>query len=57
MSQQPEPTQPPTRHYQLRFLPGVREAVQQYAAEQDRSLNWAINDLLKQAVGLKAAKQ
>lgn len=53
MNQQLELTQPPVRHYQLRFLPGVREAVQQHAAEQDRSLNWAINDLLRKAIAAK----
>jgi len=33
--------------------PDVRRGVKKKAIETERSLNWTINDLLKQALGLK----
>lgn len=41
--------------FPIRFHPGVKEAADKRRREQDRSLNWVINDLLKEALGLKAA--
>ncbi|WP_414606481.1 Arc family DNA-binding protein [Stenotrophomonas pavanii] len=42
-----------TNPFGLRMEPAVRESVQAKADELERSLNWTINRLLKQALGLK----
>lgn len=42
-----------TNPFGLRMDPEVRLAVETQASETERSLNWTINDLLKQALGLK----
>ncbi|WP_164136045.1 MULTISPECIES: Arc family DNA-binding protein [Stenotrophomonas] len=42
-----------TNPFGLRMDPGVRERAQAKAHELERSLNWTINHLLKQALGLK----
>lgn len=42
-----------TNPFGLRMDPDVRSGVEKKAIETERSLNWTINDLLKQALGLK----
>jgi hypothetical protein len=42
-----------TNPFGLRMDKEVRQAVEVKATELDRSLNWTINHLLKQALGLK----
>ncbi len=42
-----------TNPFGLRMDPAVRKHAQAKAGEWDRSLNWTINQLLKQALGLK----
>ncbi|MEN5284785.1 Arc family DNA-binding protein [Stenotrophomonas lactitubi] len=42
-----------TNPFGLRMDPEVRRGVEKKAFEEERSLNWTINDLLKQALGLK----
>lgn len=42
-----------TNPFGLRMDSEVRQGVQKKADELERSLNWTINHLLKQALGLK----
>jgi len=42
-----------TNPFGLRMDPQVRQGVEKKAGVLERSLNWTINDLLKQALGLK----
>lgn len=42
-----------TNPFGLRMDPELRLAVEKQATDTERSLNWTINDLLKQALGLK----
>ncbi|MEB1529873.1 hypothetical protein [Xanthomonas sp. WHRI 7945] len=42
-----------TNPFGLRMDPAVRKSAQAKAAELERSLNWTINHMLKQALGLK----
>ncbi|MDY4297543.1 MULTISPECIES: hypothetical protein [unclassified Xanthomonas] len=42
-----------TNPFGLRMAPDLRRAAQAKADELERSLNWTINHLLKQALGLK----
>jgi predicted HicB family RNase H-like nuclease len=43
----------PRTTYPLRLDPEVRARVEKEAARQDRSLQWVLDNLLKQALGLK----
>ncbi|XQA72099.1 hypothetical protein ACM9XA_11410 [Xanthomonas sacchari] len=42
-----------TNPFGLRMAPDLRKAAEAKANELERSLNWTINHLLKQALGIK----
>lgn len=46
-----------TNAYPFRMEPGIREEAQKLADQEDRSLNWLLNALVKLALPIWAAKR